>query len=207
MIPAKHTWLAQSLFRVFVPGIITYHFRDFYIEEMPTIAAHRPLLILANHFSWWDGFTHYYLNMQHLQKRYHVMMLEEELKKRLFLRNVGAFSVNRGRREMLDSLDYATRILQKPGNMLLLFPTGRLQTLYASTFSFQKGLGRILQHAPADLQVLFSFILPEYGPHPKPALHAYLKLQDDWQADTQTLQEAFHDSYASVVSAQHNRLA
>ena len=207
MIPAKHTWLAQSLFKVFVPGIITYHFRDFIIEEMPAIQADRPLLILANHFSWWDGFTHYYLNMHYLQKRFHVMMLEEELKKRLFLRNVGAFSVNRGRKEVLTSLQYAGEILQKPDHMLLLFPTGQLQTLYAATFPFQKGLGRILEKAPANLQVLFSFILPEYGPYPRPALHAYLRVHEQSRPDLSALEQAFQEAYQDVVAKQFQRVA
>jgi 1-acyl-sn-glycerol-3-phosphate acyltransferase len=207
MIPAKHTWLAHRFFRAFVPGIITYYFRDFFVEEMPAIEKDRPLLVLANHFSWWDGFTHFYLNMHYLHRRFYIMMLEEELKKRRFLRNVGAFSVNRGRKEVLTTLQYASEILQDPDNLLLLFPTGELQTLYTSTFPFQKGLERITRAAPADLQILFSFILPEYGPYPRPALHTYLKTYEGPQTDLAALEQAFQEAYHQVVAKQHERLA
>lgn len=193
-------------FRVFVPGLINYHFRDFILEQTTEIKQDRPLLILANHFSWWDGFTHFYLNMYYLGKQFHVMMLEEELEKRLFLRNVGAFSINRGRKDIMESLQYAGNLLNDPQNMVLLFPTGRLQTLYAHSFPFQRGLERILENASSQLQVIFSFVLPEYGPYPKPALHVYLKNYIDWQADLQRMEKAFNDYFREVVDQQYQRI-
>ncbi len=206
MIPAKHTWLAQSLFKFYVPLIINYQFRAFYVEEQVEIDPERPLLILGNHFSWWDGFINYYLNLHYFDKQYHVMMLEEELQKRLFLRNIGAFSVQRGQKSVLESLQYAADLLQDPQNMLLLFPTGRLQSLYAGNFAFQKGIKRILINAPYNLQVVFSFILPEFGSNPKPALHTYLHAYKDWKADLPAIEKAFNEAYHSVLTKQYERV-
>jgi 1-acyl-sn-glycerol-3-phosphate acyltransferase len=206
MIPARHTSLAQAFFRAYIPFIVHWQFRFFQLEEMPTIAADRPLLVLANHFSWWDGFTNYYLNQRYLKKRYHVMMLEEELRKRMFLRNIGAFSVKRGQRSILESLSYAASCLYSPENMLLLFPTGRLQTLYAREFPFQKGIERILEKAPENLQVVFSFILPEFGAKPKPGLHAYLRPCEPWYASKSWMEEAFHESFQAVIDQQYSRV-
>jgi 1-acyl-sn-glycerol-3-phosphate acyltransferase len=207
MIPAKHTRLAQTLFRLYVPLIIKYQFRCFYIEESVEIDPERPLLILANHFSWWDGFTNYYLNLRYFGKQYYVMMLEEELQKRLFLRNIGAFSVKRGHKSLLDSLQYAVDLLQDPQNMLLIFPTGGLQSLYAGNFAFEKGTERMLKNAPPNLQVVFSFILPEFGAYPRPALHAYLHSHEDWRADLPALEKAFNDAYQSVLAKQYQRVS
>jgi 1-acyl-sn-glycerol-3-phosphate acyltransferase len=206
MIPAKHTWLAKSFFRIYVPLIIHYQFRGVYLEEGTEIDPQRPLLILANHFSWWDGFTNYYLNLRYFNKQYHVMMLEEELQKRQFLRNIGAFSVKRGQKSVVESLQYAAGLLQHPQNMLLLFPTGRLQSLYAGDFAFQKGVERILTNAPPNLQVIFSFILPEFGSNPKPALHTYLHTHEDWKADLPALEKAYNEAYHSVLAKQYQRV-
>ncbi len=62
----------------------------------------KAVLMIGNHFSWWDGFFAHYLNMKLLQRRFNVMMLENELKKRMFLNKIGAFSINKGSRSAIE---------------------------------------------------------------------------------------------------------
>jgi hypothetical protein len=69
--------------------------------------------LLANHFSWWDGFLMYYINQQVLKKRFHVMVIEETVQKVSFFKYVGAFSVSKNSRDMLASLDYAAELIER----------------------------------------------------------------------------------------------
>ncbi len=64
------------------------------------------------------------------KRKMHVMMLEEELHKRSFLRKLGAFSIRKNSLSALHSLKYATKILSKPKNLLLLFPQGSFQSAH-----------------------------------------------------------------------------
>jgi 1-acyl-sn-glycerol-3-phosphate acyltransferase len=53
------------------------------------------VLLLANHFSWWDGFLLYYINQKVFRKQFHVMVIEETVQKVGFFKYMGAFSVNK----------------------------------------------------------------------------------------------------------------
>jgi len=145
MIKARHTWWGKQLFDTMIPFLITRHFQEFRVEQSVQASPDRPLLILANHFSWWDGFTHYYLNQHWLGKRFDVMMLEEELAKRPFFRNAGAFSVNHGKRTVIDTLQYSAQLLQQPENLVLIFPRGRIQSLYDRHFPVEKGVLKVIE--------------------------------------------------------------
>ncbi|MBY0427423.1 MAG: hypothetical protein K2Q22_17440, partial [Cytophagales bacterium] len=71
--------------------------RDFHavvLRECPPIDPKRSLLVLGNHFSWWDPFLIAYLCIP-FRKQHHVMMLEEELAIRKALTYAGAFGINR----------------------------------------------------------------------------------------------------------------
>ena len=199
MIKAHHTWFGKQVFDWLVPFLIRRHFRDFIIEEQPAIDHEKPVLILANHFSWWDGFTHYYLNQRHFHKRFHVMMLEEELAKRPLFSRAGAYGVKKGRRYVLETLDYTVELLADPDNMVLIFPAGRIQSLYDRECRFQKGLGKILEKTGTDVQVIFSYIFPEYGSHPKPALHGYFRLYDEKDFKLEALEAAFAKHFRDAL--------
>jgi 1-acyl-sn-glycerol-3-phosphate acyltransferase len=134
----------------------------------------KPVLIISNHFSWYDGFIQYHLNKRFLGKRFHVMMLEEQLRNYPFLQKVGAFSVQKKSRDIIKSLNHAVEILQNPHNMLLLFPQGEIQTLYTHNFKFEKGLDFILKKV-GDVQIIFNINLVDYFSHKKPELSVYFQ--------------------------------
>ena len=206
MIQARHTWLGNFLMKRLVFFLIKRHFETFQVEFQPDIDPRRPVLMLANHFSWWDGFTHYYLNERYFKKRYHVMMLEEELAKRKWFRNAGAFSVKHGARSITDTLQYAGQLLNEPNNLVLMFPTGRIQSIFDPAFPFEKGIGKILDKATDEVQLIYSVILPEFGNKPKPALYAYFKHLENPKAQTrQVLEEGFHHFYQEACRYQRQK--
>ncbi len=206
MIQARHTRMGKLIFDVMVPFLIKRHFRDFVVEQHVEPSRERPVLFLANHFSWWDGFTHYYLNQLYFGKRFHVMMLEEELEKRMLFRNAGAFSVKHGYRSVLETIAYTKELLKNPGNCVLMFPPGRIQSLYSNAFPFQKGVEKVLSASPEELQVVLSVILPEYGANAKPALHCYLReLPEPADLSLSRVEEAFQAHYKEAIEHQQQK--
>ncbi len=202
MIKAHHTWFGTKIIDWLVPFLINRHFRDFIIEEKTAIDYQKPVLILANHFSWWDGFTHYYLNQHLFRKRFHVMMLAEELAKRPIFSKAGAFGIHKGRKDVLKTLNYTLGLLDKPNNLVLVFPAGQIQSLYHQECLFQKGMGRILENVNKEVQIVFSYIFPDYGSHPKPALHCYLRKCDLHEWSLKSVEKHFQDHFQEVLKQQ-----
>src|SRR4029078_9939760 len=96
------------------------------------------ILILSNHFSWWDAFFMVYLNIRLFKKRYHVMMLEEQLKKFRFFSHGGVYSVKKKSRDMIESLDFTCHLLENKKNLVQLFPQGDIQSQHVKYITFQK---------------------------------------------------------------------
>ncbi len=135
-----------------------------------------PVLLIGNHFSWWDGFIAYYLNDRLFRRIYHVMMLEEQLRDRMFLNKAGAFSIDKGKRSMVESLSYAADLLQTKDNLLVLYPQGKFQSIHHRPVQFEKGFVVILEKAAeSGFQMIFYVALTDYYEYRKPMLHIYLK--------------------------------
>jgi 1-acyl-sn-glycerol-3-phosphate acyltransferase len=137
-----------------------------------------PILLIGNHISWWDGFIPYELNRQLFKRNFHIMMLEEELRKVRFFRHLGAFSINPGTRSAFDSLDYASNILRGKDNILVVYPQGEIQSQYNEEIRFRKGWFRIIKNAVNPVKIIFMANLTDYMSHRKPALNIYLAEYD-----------------------------
>ncbi|MEZ4829408.1 MAG: lysophospholipid acyltransferase family protein [Bacteroidia bacterium] len=135
----------------------------------------RSMLMVGNHISWWDGFWPMILNKKLFGKKYHVMMLEAELSKRPFMRRGGAFSINPGNRSMVESLRYTAGLLENPENMVLMYPQGKIHSVYESTFEFQPGIEKIIGVCRKPVQVVFFASLLDYGSFPLPTLRMYME--------------------------------
>lgn len=155
------------------------------------ISKNKSVLLLANHFSWWDGFLLYYINHKVFKKQFHVMVIEETVQKVFFFKYMGAFSVNKNTREILTSLDYAATLLNDPKNLVLIFPQGKLYSNFIDKVGFEKGLLKILQGAAGTFQIVHAATFIEGLQYKKPSVNVYLKVEDgnyinnsieDWQA-------------------------
>ena len=108
-----------------------------------------PLLFVANHVSWWDGFL-----LRELQRRIapdadpSTVMLERELRSRPMLRALGAVGIEPG---SIASLRDAVRTLEERrarlGDRFCLFyfPQGRIWPSYRRPLGFVPGLSRVAQ--------------------------------------------------------------
>lgn len=169
MIRARHIPFFLRFFSFYSRIGLKRHFQS--VEfDCSADTANRPVLLIGNHFSWWDGFIAYRLNDLCLHKRFHVMMLEEQLETRLFLNKAGAFSIKRGSRSVIESLQYASVLLHDPGNIVVVYPQGTISSIHRRPVRFEKGVERIITGAAEKLLVLFYVALPEWFSEKKPGL-------------------------------------
>ncbi|MFO8192128.1 MAG: lysophospholipid acyltransferase family protein [Bacillota bacterium] len=181
MITAKHHPLYVRFSDWIMKKLLNRHFRCIHIEsklkdqtESRLKDQGGPVLLIANHFSWWDGFLARYAVTKTLKKKVFVMMLEEELSKHPFLRKVGAFSIRRNSRSASQSIQYARQILQKPDHLLLIFPQGKFQSSHQYPLDFEEGWFRILQGAPENTRVVFLAALTDYFTYRRPGLYIHM---------------------------------
>lgn len=168
-------------------------------DDDPDISA----LIIGNHFSWWDGFFVYYLNGKYFHRTYHVMMLEEQLQSRKFLCKAGAFSISPGSRDMGQSLSYATNILNKPGNLLLIYPQGEIQSQHQHQMIFKDGWMRIIEKATQPFKTIFVVTLIDYFSQPKPTLYFYLKeFHNGEKFEKDQIESEFNDYFRLCINKQ-----
>ncbi len=173
MIHAKHSRIHDFFIGRPVDRLMRCVFRSVRImDQLPP--GDGSILLIANHFSWWDGFIARFVNQRVFGRRMHVMMLEEELEKRPFLGRLGAFSIKKNSRDALQSVDYAIRMLHDDNNMVLLFPQGAFQSTHRYPLTFQTGWYRILKKAPDNTRLFFMATLSDFFQYKRPGLYIYL---------------------------------
>jgi hypothetical protein len=172
MIKARHHSLYDCFFNRYIHHILKKDFHHInVVGEWPIDKNSQ--LIIGNHVSWWDGFWAYYLNKRFLNKHFYAMMLETQLKPRLFLSRIGGFSINPGNRSVVESLNYAVNVLQHPSNVVVMYPQGRIASFSAGVLPFQKGVNEIVWKSQLN-QVLFYVALVDYFSERKPTLTFHL---------------------------------
>jgi 1-acyl-sn-glycerol-3-phosphate acyltransferase len=173
MIRARHHWFYHPFFKWYSRRMPR---KDFTRVEIHHRVEDRglPLLMVGNHVSWWDGFFAQYINLEFFQRKIHIMMLEEQLEKRMFLNKTGAYSIRKGHRSALESIRYTAEILSDPGHLAVLFPQGSIHSIYDLPVSFEKGWYKLFQYLERPIQVLFFVTLFDYFSNRKPVLHFYL---------------------------------
>ena len=133
-----------------------------------------PILMLGNHFSFYDGFIQILLNQKVFKRRFNFMMLEKELRKNMFLAKIGASSISKGKRSSVESINYAVEMLQDKENLFLFFPQGSIKSIYTQEFTFEKGmLSHVLEHTKNEFQLVYNINLINYGVKLRPDLHMY----------------------------------
>ncbi len=169
MIRARHKPFYVWLFNQYTRIMLKRHFHEIIINSDVSLRK-IPTVIVANHFSWWDGFFVVYINYRFFQKKFYVMMLEEQLKKHRILSKAGAFSVNKKKKSILESIEYCISLLDKPENLLLFYPQGEIQSSYNFPLKFEKGLLKILDGTNKEFQLIFLVVLTDYFSNRRPVL-------------------------------------
>ena len=133
------------------------------------------------------------------------MVIEDTLQKVGFFKYMGAFSVTRGSREILTSLDYTAALLNDPKNLVLIFPQGKLHSNFVDDIKFEKGLSRIVEKAAGKYQTVLSVTFVENFKYKKPTANVYLKViaeQKDGD-NVVNLQQAYRQHYNNALQQQN----
>jgi 1-acyl-sn-glycerol-3-phosphate acyltransferase len=174
IIEAKHHLFIYPFFKMYALYKVRRNFNEVKItgafEDKKL-----PVLLVSNHMSWWDGFWAMYLNIKVLHRKFHFMMLEEQLRRYSFFINTGGYSVRKGSRSIVETIDYTKRLLADNRNMVLLFPQGRITSVYDQSLKFEKGLDHILKNMEGKVHVVFLANLVDYLSFEKPTLYMYLR--------------------------------
>jgi len=151
MITAQPKRGVQVLLSGMLQLLATFFFSSIH---WPTQQPHpqRPVLFIGNHQSWWDGILVFILHQKIWKRPFFAMMLFPELEKRRFLRFIGAFSIRKNHKSILESLHYSLELLEKP-NSVLVFPQGRLESQFVSPLHLEKGILYLIKHLPTQAEI------------------------------------------------------
>jgi 1-acyl-sn-glycerol-3-phosphate acyltransferase len=149
MLEAKKSLWFEKVFAIYNRNLLRRRFHSLSISGLHYLEireAKMPLIIYANHSSWWDG-----LVISEILRKFdfdnYVMMEEKHLRKLRLFRKLGAFSVVRENpRDALRSIEYAASLLtEKANRMLLIFPQGKIFPNDVRPLFFYTGLARIVE--------------------------------------------------------------
>lgn len=201
ILKAKHNFLIYPFFQWYALWLIKRKFSKTNIVGSFN-DKNLPVLLIANHISWWDGFWAMYLNLKILKRKFHFMMLEEQLRKYWFFNFTGGFSVNKKAKSVIETLNYTADLLNDAKNMVLIFPQGEIQSMHLQTFQFEKGINHILSGKEKDIQIMFMANLVDYFSTPKPIVNIYIQEYQGLQINHQSIENGYNEFYKRCVENQ-----
>ncbi len=144
-------------FRRIVRGYFRRHFRAVRISHAGNLSAqtHGPLIVYANHSSWWDPMVQNILAAQLLPQREHFAPMDADALERYgILKRIGVFGV-----EMKTARGAATFIrtglaILKSGGVLWITPQGRFADPRQRPLGFKPGLAALAARVPGGCTVL-----------------------------------------------------
>ncbi len=173
MIPARKFPLGERLVWRLVKTSLQRHFDRVFFRAPTSLADTErslPMIVCANHASWWDGYIAA-LVTRHIGVDGYLMMEEPQLRRYFFFSWIGCFSVDRHNpRSALQSIRYAARLLkERPGRMVWLFPQGEIAPNDRRPLVFFSGAAHLARlTSPALLYPLATRI--EYQAEQRPDL-------------------------------------
>ncbi|MDA3818671.1 MAG: lysophospholipid acyltransferase family protein [Prolixibacteraceae bacterium] len=204
MIKASHHRIIAPLFYKYLFHIMNKDFEEVEMigewENDETKAS----LIIGNHVSWWDGFWMLHPNKKYLQKKLHVMILEEQLKMNKILSKVGAYSVDPGSRSVVESLNYSVELLNDENNSVVIYPQGKFSSFVAPGFKFKTGIEKILNKCK-PVQILFYTAFVDYFSNRKPTVFLYLGEVEFQRYGLEELSTKYRSFYMQSLN-QHAKL-
>jgi 1-acyl-sn-glycerol-3-phosphate acyltransferase len=205
MIKARHHWFYYPFFRLYSRYLPRWDFRAVNLHS-DLKDKRLPVFMVGNHFSWWDGFLALHINMETFKRKFHIMMLEEQLENRMFLNKAGAYSIKRGSRSMIESLNYTNALLADAGNMVVMFPQGAIQSIHDQPQRFEKGWYRVIDRLHGPVQFIFYHALVDYYSHRKPTLNIFLYEYDYAGGTASDAEAAFNENFQKSLKVQTSYL-
>lgn len=149
MLEARKSVWFERLFAIYNSNLINRRFNSLHVSGLNFLQARDknfPLLLFANHSSWWDGLVAFQISRQ-IRLDSFLMMEEKQLRKLRLFRKIGVFSVVREKpREAIKSVIYAADLLrEKPNRAVWIFPQGEILPNDIRPLGFYNGLAKIIE--------------------------------------------------------------
>ncbi|MGZ3750948.1 MAG: 1-acyl-sn-glycerol-3-phosphate acyltransferase [Mucilaginibacter sp.] len=197
MIRNQKNLFYRLILHYYTRWIISRHFNEVLFNAID-VDQNQSVLLIANHFSYWDALILYIVNKKLLKKNFHVMVREDTTLHLKYLRYGGAFSVNKKSRDMIRSIDYAAELLNDLQNLVLIFPQGKLYSNFVSDINFEKGVLKVMAKAEGKFQLVFAATFIQYLKHKHPTATVYLKNETLTFNSLEELKDAFQQHYDST---------
>ena len=194
MIKPGKNFIIRQILHSYVSWIVKHHFHKLKFDPVE-IDPNKSVLLIANHFSFWDSLILFVVCRKFMKKKFNVMAREDTTVKFQYVKYGGAFSINKQSRDMLQSLDYAAELLNDAQNLVLIFPQGKLYSNFVNTVQFEKGITRIMEKAEEKFQLLFAATFVQYLKHKKPTATVYLKAEPSGGKSFEDLKNAYQMHY------------
>jgi 1-acyl-sn-glycerol-3-phosphate acyltransferase len=149
MITAKKSQWFETIFLAYTKNLFWRQFRELKITGLENLCErdkNLPLVLYANHSSWWDPLTAFVISKKAELDAF-AMMEEKNLQKLRFFRRIGAFSVVRENpREAIKTIRYTVNLLkEKPNRAVWIFPQGEIQPNSIRPLKFYNGAAKIIE--------------------------------------------------------------
>lgn len=175
-----------------IDGRVRDTFAAVHVHGLHTLreaAREAPVLVIANHSSWWDPLVALWLGETQLEgAETYGMMNADNLRRLRFFRWMGCFGVDRSsRRDGARATRYAIDLLRRRGNVVWVFPQGEEQPPHVP-LQFELGAAGIAKRAPAAhvVPVALAFVFEgDERPHVYVSIGAPLSTDDAADRDAQ----------------------
>ena len=159
--------------------ILTWFFRRRFnklVIDQIKIKPDHSYLLMCNHFSFWDGFWACYLSLHGVHKHqkmtgFYIMILDKQLKKNMWMRYFGCFSIAPGKPSVQESIEYAAELLNKPGNLVLMYPQGNLESSHVRHIVLRNGIKDIIDRVKVKCQLIWCSNVVEYFESFRPSVY------------------------------------
>ena len=152
VIPARKSRLFDAWFTRYTERRLRRCFSQVLVRgarQVRELATQRPLLIVSNHTSWWDGLVILYLTNRVLDADGYALMDAKNLRRLRFFARVGAFGVDLERpQDVAAGLRLAARLLRTAGRVVWVFPQGHEVAVTARPLGFRPGAAGVARLSP-----------------------------------------------------------
>lgn len=173
MLRANHKKWADLIFKPYIYNLLKKHFHSVHLlNDFPSIKSDSPLIFTPNHATWWDGFFVYLLNQEFLERKFYIMILEEQLAKYNFFIKLGGYSIDqKNPKKIVQSLQYTAQMMRENRHSLFnIFPQGELLPVNTNPLKFNNGIAKIIEYYGDDVQVINLAMMPLFLKEQNPQL-------------------------------------
>ena len=208
MIPATISRPHRWLLRRYLDWIFRQDFQAIQLlGPRPALPADAPVLLPANHTSWWDAFFALLLAERVFDRPMYTLALEDTVRRFAFFNKVGCYGFNpKDGSDVRAMLRYTAGLLDaEPAPVVLYFPEGRITPNVGEAYLLRHGLRALRPEKPTLVVPLYITVQPLN--ERKPTVFLALGEPFSFHADYKNRAAALDDAFEALRRASHEAIA